>query len=76
MARTAFVFVDELQAGKSQILFGKEPYKNPNFQVIEVDQSLKGQQITENKLLIKVRKIFPQAIISRDETQTFITNPN
>ncbi|MGB4776468.1 MAG: hypothetical protein WBP45_14925 [Daejeonella sp.] len=78
--RTAYVFVDELEEGKSQIIFSNKKYSNPNFEVIEVKQK-KYQQKTETALLKEVKLKFEKAEIEYSTkngyAQTFIlTNKN
>ena len=71
--RTAYVFVDELQAGQSQVIFGTEYTNGSNFPVIEVAQS-NNQERTVRNLLSAVKERYPEAKVKIAGAFTYIIN--
>ena len=71
---TAYVFVDELQSGQSQVIFGRQYENAKNFPVIEVPQK-KTQEKTLRELLQAVRIDYPHARVSTSNGSTFINIP-
>lgn len=71
---TAYVFIDELQSGQSQIIFGRKYENAQNFPVIEVEQK-RSQEKTVRDLLQAVRIDYPHARVSTQGRSTFINIP-